>query len=174
MKHNIIKNIVRQELKKINEASYSDDSSTTDLDKAADAIDEINKLISDFKPKFDKAINDLEKYLPLALEDILTSSNGLLSEGDFWDALTADIDAIAIEIEDLMAKEEKGDDPKKIVADIEKQGLVDEYLSLSEDEVDDFYMTSLKMDPPSAKTEGEVYDTLSKQRKRGYSSEVGG
>lgn len=173
MNYNIIKNIIRQELRRINEAN--EDTNTTDLDKAADAIDEINKLISDFKPKFDKAIGDLEKYLPLTLEDILTSQDGLLSERDFWDRLTADIDTISTEVEDLMAAKEKGDNPKKIVADIEKQGLVDKYLSLSEDEVDDFYMTSLKMvNPPSAKTEGEVYDTLSKQRKRGYSSEVGG
>lgn len=173
MNYNIIKNIIRQELRRINEAN--EDTSTTDLDKAADAIDEINKLIVDFKPKFDNAIRDLEKYLPVTFEDILTSQDGLLREGDFWVKFTADIDTISAEVEDLMAAEEKGDDPKKIAADIEKQGLVDEYLSLSEDEVDDFYMTSLKMkNPPSAKTEGEVYDTLSKQRKRGYSSEVGG
>lgn len=173
MNYNTIKNIIRQELRRINEAN---ENSSADLEKAADAIDEINKLIHDFKPKFDKAIGDLERNLPLDLQDYLPDTDGLLSEGDFWDSLTRDIDTISSEIEDLLAQEEKGGDPKKIAAEIRRLGLVDEYLSLPavpEAALEDFYRNELGMKLPSELVDGDVYDTLNKERERGFSSERG-
>lgn len=182
MNYNIIKNIIRQELRRINEANEPE--SEKDLEKAEKALDKIKDLIEElgkFKTKLSDEFNLLESGLGLTLEDVVGNPDGIrffrdiFSDNTYWTDAAEDILDIQYMIEEQMEEEEDlSSDPKEIAQKIKELNLVDEYLTMDEADVNTFYLDELGMEMPSQKVDGEVFDILNKENRRGFSSEYGG
>lgn len=183
--YNIIRKIIRQELRRINEAN--EPKSKKDLEKAHKSLENIEKLIEELKgltSNLNTEFKLLEDNLGLPLEDVIGNPDGLIffksafKENSLWAEVEVDILDVSAEIEHQMSEEEEREDlesdPKGIAQKIRELNLVDEYLTMEETYVEDFYLDKLEMEMPSQEIEGEVWDILNKENRRGLSSEYGG
>jgi len=183
--YNIIRKIIRQELRRINEAN--EPKSKKDLEKAHKSLENIEKLIEELKgltSNLNTEFKLLEDNLGLPLEDVIGNPDGLMffksafKENSLWAEVEVDILDVSAEIEHQMSEEEEREDlesdPKGIAQKIRELNLVDEYLTMEETYVEDFYLDKLEMEMPSQEIEGEVWDILNKENKRGSTSEYGG
>lgn len=183
--YNIIRKIIRQELRRINEAN--EPKSKKDLEKAHKSLENIEKLIEELKgltSNLNTEFKLLEDNLGLPLEDVIGNPDGLIffksafKENSLWAEVEVDILDVSAEIEHQMSEEEEREDlesdPKGIAQKIRELNLVDEYLTIEETYVEDFYLDKLEMEMPSQEIEGEVWDILNKENKRGFTSEYGG
>jgi len=183
--YNIIRKIIRQELRRINEAN--EPKSKKDLEKAHKSLENIEKLIEELKgltSNLNTEFKLLEDNLGLPLEDVIGNPDGLIffksafKENSLWAEVEVDILDVSAEIEHQMSEEEEREDlesdPKGIAQKIRELNLVDEYLTIEETYVEDFYLDKLEMEMPSQEIEGEVWDILNKENRRGLSSEYGG